>query len=267
MDINFNCTMCGKCCHNLRLPLTVSESIAWLRRGDKVQLFVEAIPWPEEPPPDNLVAAHKRRRSFPATSGSLPIRVVVVIVAAFDGPCPNLLDDMRCGAYESRPLVCRIYPAEINPFISMDVGQKACPPEAWTDAGPPLLREGKIVDSQIAALITESRNTDAAEVEAKSALCQALGINSAALSNEGFVVHTPDQASLQKALESVRLVTAAAPSSWGFVSNRQATANALHSVDAVALSTSTWEDKAAEFLGFFPDDVVVKTSPSPETRS
>ncbi|HEX7909578.1 MAG TPA: YkgJ family cysteine cluster protein [Paraburkholderia sp.] len=235
MDVNFDCTMCGKCCHNLRLPLTVSESIAWLRRGDKVQLFVEAIPWPEEPPPDNLVAAHKRRRSFPATSGSLPIRVVVIIVAAFDGPCPNLLDDMRCGTYESRPLVCRIYPAEINPFISLDVEQKACPAEAWTGASSPLLRQGKIVNSQIAELIMESRNTDAAEVEAKAALCLALGINSTALSSEGFFVHTPDQASLLNALESVRTVTAAAPSSWQFVSSRQATVDALRSVDAVVV--------------------------------
>jgi Fe-S-cluster containining protein len=267
MDINFDCTMCGNCCHNLRLPLTVSESIAWLRRGDKVQLFVEAIPWPEEPPPDNLIAAHKRRRSFPATSGSLPIRVVVVIVAAFDGPCPNLLDDMRCGVYEKRPLVCRIYPAEINPFIELDVGQKACPPEAWNDAGAPLLREGKIVDSQIAALIAESRATDAAEVEAKAALCHALGIDSAALSNEGFVVHTPDQSSLLSALESVRTVTAASPGSWRFVSNRHATADALRSVDAVVISKSDWEEKAADFLGFFPDDTAVRTSPSPETRS
>lgn len=256
MDLDFDCTMCGKCCHNLRLPLTVSEAIAWLKRGHHVQLFVEAMPWPEEPPEDNLVAAHKRRRSFPAASGSLPIRVVVVIVAAFDGPCPNLLEDMRCGAYESRPLVCRIYPAEINPFISVDPPQKACPPEAWTNASSPLLRQGQIVDAQIAALVTESRNTDAADVWAKASLCETLGINCAALSNEGFVVHTPDQSSLLSALESAQMVTTAIPSSWRFVSNRTATADALDSVDAVVSRKSTWQAKAAAFLGFFPDDVV-----------
>lgn len=255
MDLDFDCTMCGKCCHNLRLPLTVSEAIAWLKRGHHVQLFVEATPWPEEPPEDNLVAAHKRRRSFLATSGSLPIRVVVVIVAAFDGPCPNLLEDMRCGAYDSRPLVCRIYPAEINPFISIDPAQKACPPEAWTGAGSPLLRQGHIVDAQIAALVTESRNTDAADVWAKAALCEALGINSAALSNEGFVVHTPDQSGLLNALESVQTVTTAIPGSWRFVSNRNATADILSSVDAVVSRKSTWDADAATFLGFFPDDV------------
>ena len=255
MDMDFDCTMCGKCCHNLRLPLTVSEAIAWLKRGHDVQLFVEALPWPEEPPEDNLVAAHKRRRSFAATSGSLPVRVVVVIVAAFDGPCPNLLEDMRCGAYESRPLVCRIYPAEINPFISMDPAQKACPPEAWTGASSPLLRQGQIVDAQIAALVAESRNTDAADVWAKAALCTTLGISSAALSNEGFVVHTPDRSSLLSALESAQMVKTATASSWQFVSNRSETANALDSVDAVVSRTSAWEAEGATFLGFFPDDV------------
>jgi Fe-S-cluster containining protein len=255
MDMNFDCTMCGKCCHNLRLPLTISEAIAWLRAGHHVQLFVEAIPWPEEPPEDNLVAAHKRRRSFPAASGSLPIRVVVIIVAAFDGPCPNLLEDMRCGAYESRPLVCRIYPAEISPFISMDPTQKACPPEAWTSASSPLLRQGQIVDARIAALAAQSRNTDAADVWAKASLCETLGINSAALSNEGFVVHTPDQSSLLSALESAQMATEATPGSWQFVSNRNATAETLSSVDAAVSRTSTGQAEAAAFLGFFPDDV------------
>ena len=47
-------------------------------------------------------------------SGSLPTRVVVILTGAYEGPCPNLQPDMRCGIYEQRPLVCRIYPAEIK---------------------------------------------------------------------------------------------------------------------------------------------------------
>jgi hypothetical protein len=54
MDIDFDCTMCGKCCHDLRLPLTVTEAIAWLERGNDVQILCEALPWPEEPPAENL---------------------------------------------------------------------------------------------------------------------------------------------------------------------------------------------------------------------
>lgn len=274
MNIDFNCTMCGKCCHDLRLPLTVAEAITWLRQGHHVQLFLEAIPWPEEPADDNLIAAHKRRRSFPASSGSLPIRVVAVIVAAFDGPCPNLKEDMRCGAYERRPLVCRVYPAEINPFIPLNPEQKACPPEAWIHATSPLLRQGKIVDARIAALIAESRDTDAADVKAKAALCEALGITSAALGNEGFVVHSPDASALLSALESAQATVAPVrPASWRFVSNRSATVDALRSVDAVVSERSACETESAEFLGFFPDEVIgnsgstPRTSPSPETRS
>jgi hypothetical protein len=117
------------------------------------------------------------------------------------------------------------------------------------------LRQGQIVDARIAALAAQSRNTDAADVCAKASLCEALGINSAALSNEGFVVHTPDQSSLLSALESAQMVTEATPGSWQFVSNRHATAEVLSSVDAVVSTTSTWQAEAAAFLGFFPDDV------------
>ena len=27
MNINFECTLCGRCCHDLKVPLTVSEAI------------------------------------------------------------------------------------------------------------------------------------------------------------------------------------------------------------------------------------------------
>jgi hypothetical protein len=95
-----------------------------------------------------------------------------------------------------------------------------------------------------------------ADVWAKASLCETLGMNCAALNNEGFVVHTPDQSSLLSALESAQMVTTAIPSSWRFVSNRTATADALDSVDAVVSRKSTWQAEAAAFLAFFPDDVV-----------
>ena len=36
MDTYFNCTQCGKCCRDTKIPLTVTEAISWLNRGDKV---------------------------------------------------------------------------------------------------------------------------------------------------------------------------------------------------------------------------------------
>jgi Fe-S-cluster containining protein len=127
MDIDFGCTICGKCCHDLRLPLAVTEAVAWLERGNDVQILCDASPWLEEPPEDNLQAVHRRRRSFAAMSGSLLTRVVVILAGAYAGPCPNLQPHMRCGIYEQRPLVCRIYPAEIIPFVELTPMHKACP--------------------------------------------------------------------------------------------------------------------------------------------
>ena len=39
----------------------------------------------------------------------------------------NLGEDMKCKIYERRPLVCRIYPAEMSPLITFDMLRKALP--------------------------------------------------------------------------------------------------------------------------------------------
>lgn len=259
MDIDFECTMCGKCCHDLRLPLTFTEAIAWLERGDLVQLLCEALPWPEEPPPDNLFAAHKRRRSFAADSGSLPARIIVILTGAYAGPCPNLRADSGCNIYDERPLVCRIYPAEINPFTALSPADKACPPEAWAPGKPQLLRGGVLVDAGTIELIARSRNADAHDAPLKQQLCSRLGIDQAALSNEGFVAHTPDQKALLAALREVAadsdFSAPSTPSSWQFVSNRRATVDTLVSVGARSTLVDRTGASAVEYLGFFEDAV------------
>lgn len=45
--------------------------------------------------------------------------------------CPNLRADSLRGIYEDRPLVCRIYPMEVNLFIPLYTSNRACPPQAW----------------------------------------------------------------------------------------------------------------------------------------
>jgi Fe-S-cluster containining protein len=257
MDIDFECTMCGNCYHDLRLPLTVTEALAWLERGNEVQLLCEALPWPEEPAADNLQAAHKRRRSFAATSGSLPTRIVVILTGAFAGPCPNLLADMRCRIYEERPLVCRIYPAEINPFIELEPASKGCPPEAWTPGLAPLVRAGRLIDATTVDLIDRSRAADTADAPAKQRLCALLGIDAAALSNEGFVVHSPSREKLLAALREVsaagsRDAAAEAMPAWRFVSNRRATVDTLASVGALGELAAVDGEVAFAYLGFFP---------------
>jgi len=253
MDIDFECKTCGKCCYDLRLPLTVTEALAWLERGNDVQILCEALPWPEEPPTENLQAAHKRRRSFTAMSGSLPTRVVAILVGAYVGPCPNLQPDMRCGIYEQRPLVCRIYPAEINPFIELGPTHKACPPEAWSAELPPLVRAGKLVDESILTLIQQSRDADANDLPIKQQACSWLGIDQAAMSNEGFVAYSPDRAALLAALHraSDELGVTRRSPTWRFVSNRRTTVDALMSVGAVASFVNTNSNAGFEYLGFF----------------
>ncbi|REE24214.1 putative zinc- or iron-chelating protein [Paraburkholderia sp. BL27I4N3] len=252
MDIDFACTMCGKCCHDLRLPLTVSEAIAWLEHGDEVQILCEALPWPEEPAEDNLQAAQKRRRSFAAMSGSLPARIVVILAGTHPGPCPNLRDDMRCGIYEQRPLVCRIYPAEINPFIALTPAHKACPPDAWTPGLPPLLRAGKLVDAGVAQLIQQSRDADEKDVPIKQQVCAAMGIDQAAVSNEGFVAYSPDRADLLAALRqaSNEPTMPAMPPTWHFVSKRRTTVDVLVSVGALSSFVDANSAPRFEYLGF-----------------
>lgn len=264
MDIDFECTMCGNCCHDLRLPLTVTEALAWLGRGNEVQILCEALPWPEEPAADNLQAAHKRRRSFAAMSGSLPTRIVVILTGAFAGPCPNLQADMRCRIYEERPFVCRIYPAEINPFIELVPANKGCPPEAWTPGLAPLMRAGQLVDATTADLIERSRASDAADGAVKQRLCALLGIDAAALANEGFVVHSPSREVLLAALRrasdagsgSGGVAEADSPSDvatgWRFVSNRRATVDTLVSVGALGEGVDSGSESTFEYLGFFP---------------
>ncbi len=253
MDIHFDCTMCGKCCHDLKLPLGVDEAIAWLRRGNDIQILCEAVPWPEEPAADNLVAQHKRRRSFPALSGDLPTRVVVILAGAFEGACPNLQADLRCGIYQDRPRVCRIYPAEINPFIQLAPEQKGCPPEAWSASHPVFIKGGRLVRAETLALVEESRAIDAADAMVKAAACALLDIDTAALANEGFVVHSRPHEQALLALEQARGQSTSDDrlQDWRFVSNRHETVATLGSVGAVGSLVSGMDTPGFAYLGFF----------------
>jgi Fe-S-cluster containining protein len=254
MNIHFECTMCGKCCHNLKLPLSIKEAIVWLDTGGDVQVLCEAIPWPEEPPLDYPEARRKRQRSFAASSGKLPARIIVTVVASFNGPCPHLRTDMRCGNYEQRPRVCRIYPAEINPFVNLTPLEKACPPEAWSPDKPLLMGDLRLVDSHTQDLIEQTRAADIADVECKAALCTALEIDSAALANEGFVIYSPARENMLAALRQAQAASFAGEraTQWTLVSNRITTVDTLKSVGAVGALAATSNASAFEYLGFFP---------------
>jgi Fe-S-cluster containining protein len=259
MSLNFECTQCGKCCRDLKLPLTVTEALDWLRDGHDVQVLCDAVPWPAEPDPGDQKAAHQRRRSFATMSGSLPTRVVVILAANLAGACPNLQADLRCGIYDRRPLVCRIYPAEINPFVQLDPVNKACPPEAWAADRPLLQRQGRLMDAAVRRDIQQSRDTDARTVEVKRRLCTALHLECAALADEGFVVYSPERpvllAALGRAVAEPDITdhdAEMADASWRFVSNRSETIDSLSGRGAVGSLMGAGAHPSFEYIGFRP---------------
>ena len=258
--IHFSCTQCGNCCHDLRLPLAVDEAIDWLRDGGDVQVLCEAIPWPEEPPQANQVAQYKRGRSFAAQSGELPVRVAVTLVASFQGPCPHLQADMRCDAYAKRPRVCRIYPAEVNPFFKLVPGNKACPPEAWNTGTTILIAGDTVADPEVAGYIAQSRDADRQDVGTKEALCANLAIFTTALANEGFVIHSRQREITLDALLAARKsvpsghAPAGTATPWHFVTNRTATRAVLGEIGALAMAAADTMPDATEYLALLPGD-------------
>ena len=218
-----------------------------------MEVLIEAVPWPCEPAAENGPAQHKRRRSFAARSGIQPIRVIATLVAAFEGPCPRLGDDMRCTAYEERPRVCRIYPAEVNPFMMLAPSNKACPPEAWKVEHPILERAGRIVNSDTVELVRQSRDADAQDVPIKERFVVMLGYDATALSNEGFVRYAPQPATALAALEAVVSTCSSPPaddaaSEWTFVSDQTDTVETLVSIDAKAQRALDVEGQGFRYL-------------------
>ncbi len=184
-EISFSCRPgCGRCCHGHNLPLTMAEAVQWTEAGGEVMILCEASAWPAAPAVENEEAAHRRRRSFAAVSGIAPIRVEVTVTAINAGPC-RFLDTGRmvCSVYERRPLVCRVFPAEINPLLLVNPTSKACPGEAWQGQAVFAL-DGRPVDPVVMADIRRWRHSDQEDAGRKAWLCRLLGIDVAGLKGE-----------------------------------------------------------------------------------
>lgn len=202
VDVHFSCIQCGRCCHDTKIPLSLAEAADWLSDGNQVQIVCEAWSWREDRPNADPKSAYLKRRSFAAMSGSMPARVVATLVASIDGACPNLLPDQRCAIYERRPLVCRIYPAEINPFMKIDPAMKACPPEAWRGDLPQLMRGDEVMNAEMRRDIGTWREALGPEIERKQRVCAALRLTHAAVAHEGFLVHSPPRMALLDAISA-----------------------------------------------------------------
>lgn len=254
MDVRFDCTQCGKCCHDLKLPLSVDEAIDWTGAGHAVRLLIDARSDDGAPASDAAEVVYRHERSFAGTSGDVAIRVNAMLVAFHDGPCPHLGADMLCGHYAARPRVCRIYPAEAVPGIPLMPKRKLCPPEAWGDARPLFERAGRVVSEETRRLIDEQRAVMLADLPAKAMACALLGIDTAAFGNEGLVVHMPTPRALHAALIEARAASAGGgavmPRRWRLLTNRAATLAMLNDAGAEAGMTTAGEG----YLAFFPDE-------------
>ena len=231
MKVHFHCTQCGACCRDNKIPLTVTEAIQWLRRGDSVQLLCEGSPWPDSLDREPR-ARHFKRRSFAAMSGSMPTRVVAVLLANVVGPCPNLLPNNGCEIYEDRPLTCRIYPAEVNPLIVFKRENKACPPEAWTRNPSGSVRVTYLRDEDTLSAIQSSHDADASEADIKRRLCVALNLMDTALVHEAALLYSPTAEALLSGLVSAMSADFpdAPAAQWRFISDQaQSLANLANS--------------------------------------
>ena len=175
----------------------MSEAIEWLKTDGTVAVYCEGIHLTGAP--QDAKTAHRKRRGFEVKCGTTSIYVTAILVAVINGACKNLGADMKCNIYQTRPLVCRIYPAEISPFVQLDPANKVCPPEAWSEIENPENAFAK----ELAPLAEQSRLTDYREAERKSLVCQELGIQTTGLADEGYVRHFPEPrlflAALQRA--------------------------------------------------------------------
>lgn len=195
--IRFACNGCGICCKGRLIPLTLNEARQWLARGGDVAVILEAFDesvWPLQPEQ----YAHSAQRGVEVVSSEAPIRVVAVLAGNALTQCPSLREDNLCGVYEERPLVCRIYPMEINPFIALRPQDKICPPEVW-ESGEVLFSD-RIVDPLLADQVQRSRQADRDDARAKVAVCADLGLNVAAWKGNALAVYLPERTQLQDAI-------------------------------------------------------------------
>ena len=201
MNTTFSCVGCGKCCNDHHVPLTLPEARMWAADGGQVIVLVEGflgnglgLPVQQRD--------HAERRSVRVRSGASEAYIDITFAAYNVGPCRNLDEDNLCRIYERRPLVCRIYPMEINPHIPLNTAVKECPPESW-EKGPDLIVGGELVDQELAGLIQRSRQADRDDIQTKDAICALLGIRTTALKGDGFTAYLPDMTAFAMAIDQV----------------------------------------------------------------
>jgi Fe-S-cluster containining protein len=201
MNTTFSCVGCGKCCNDHHVPLTLPEARVWAADGGQVIVLVEAfLSNGLGLPPQQR--EHAERRSAVVRSADAEVNVAITFAAYNVGACRHLDEDNLCRIYERRPLVCRIYPMEINPHIPLNTAVKECPPESW-EKGPQLIVGGELIDRELSALIQRSRQADRDDIQMKDAICALLGIRTTALKGDGFTAYLPDMHAFARIIDEL----------------------------------------------------------------
>lgn len=225
MTLRFACTLCGRCCHDLRLTLSVAEAIRWCEAGHGVEVLAEAIPLGDPPPAHDAAAAWRHANATPVTIGGVPFGLRLMLVARHAGPCPHLRADMTCGNYEARPRICRIYPLQSRPGETVDPAGRKCPAEAWEQGGPLTDGAGAPADGEARAIVAAHRAEQVADAPARARLAALLGLEAVALAGEGLAVLAPPPDRLAELLRRTHDADGDGPppATLTLVTNRNAT--------------------------------------------
>lgn len=111
--------------------MTLAESRQWAAAGGQVVVLLEAFVT-DGPGMPVEQREHVLGRSHPVSCGTGQLRVSVTFAAFNPGRCRNLDAQDLCTIYETRPLVCRIYPAEINPHLPLRRKTRTAHPKPGT---------------------------------------------------------------------------------------------------------------------------------------
>ncbi|MFY7837734.1 MAG: YkgJ family cysteine cluster protein [Novosphingobium sp.] len=250
MEITFDCTQCGRCCHDLRLTLSVDEAQVWAANGHQVDLLAEGWAWADDADETDPAIQWRKATTIPAMVGEVPFRINLRLVARHEGPCPHLLPDMRCGNYKARPRICRIYPLESRPFEAMTPEKRRCPPEAWAANLPVLERDGGAAAPEIRTILTEHRRAMIDDVNTKARLAAALDFTEAALAGEGLATCAPSPSEFLAALDLAQAGKVAAHERWRIITNRETTRAMLADLDCPVRLVAT----GYGFLSAFADE-------------
>lgn len=255
----FNCVKCGLCCQGWRVSLFLDEATDWARRGHAIELLVEGAPYSQSDYEADPSVAYKTERSFRATAKNSRLYVRAIPVGAFQARCPNLSQDNLCAIHDVRPMVCRIYPAEFNPFIAFDRSNKKCPPECWGNGQAVFLSRDGAYQQPYADVIAAARAAGIRDARYLARICNLLSIRRCALSGEGYAVYPIAPAQFLRAVQQALMfpdeLLDACDDAYEVLSNRRQTIDALRARGVACALTppdgSTLSgDPPAAYLGF-----------------